>query len=88
MELQKWKVFKYIDSHFAADVKRAYLVGISSSDDSVFEIEREGNTIFRRHLFIKLPVQCLSKHIINLIVPVLRSIASCVPVGYIMLVYG
>ena len=33
MELQKWKIFQHLDPVFAADVKRAYLVGISSLDD-------------------------------------------------------
>ena len=47
MELQKWKVFKYLDSHFAADVKRAYLVGITSFDDFEYKIDYEGNDILR-----------------------------------------
>lgn len=46
MELKKWTVFKHVDSHFAADVKRAYLIGITSSEDSNNYIENEGTAIF------------------------------------------
>ena len=48
MELQRWKVFKYLDSNFVADVKHAYLVGITSlqtqeSDDD--DDATEGNAV-------------------------------------------
>ena len=36
MELKKWKIFQYLDPIFTADIKRVYLVGITSieGDDS------------------------------------------------------
>ena len=44
MELSKWEIFQHLDPAFAADVKRAYLVGISSfendSDDGDEDTER------------------------------------------------
>ena len=30
MELQRWKIFQYLDPAFTADIKRAYMVGIKS----------------------------------------------------------
>ena len=50
MELQKWKMFKYLDPNFLADVKRAYLVGITSSPPPQIDDEIEGHAVLFSNL--------------------------------------
>ena len=41
MELQKWELFQALDPTFAADVKRAYLVGISSFENDSDDVDED-----------------------------------------------
>ena len=48
MELQKWKIFQNLDPIFAGDIKRAYLVGISSfeEDENKEDSDEEGKNSY------------------------------------------
>ena len=46
MELQKWKIFQNLDPIFAGDIKRAYLVGISSFEEDEEDSDDEGKKLF------------------------------------------
>ena len=49
MELQKWKIFQHLDPIFAADVKRAYLVGVSSLRDDDEDTDDEDGKYWLRN---------------------------------------